>query len=117
MAVRNGMTEHESRHGLVGGFVLWRVLIQSGNKLLGARWHRDRAVQDDILGWKSLAVQVSIGIVVRPERGTFQGDASEQAAGTRIAQNLRAHGGVRCSSSFAPHGTCCSRGIGAQLDL
>jgi len=82
MAIRIGMAKHESRHKSVEGFVLWRVLVQSGDKLLGAGWHRNRASQDNIPGWKSLTVQVSIGIVVRPERGTFQRDAGKQASGT-----------------------------------
>src|SRR5208282_6201770 len=68
-------------HRSVGGLVLWRALVQGGQELPGAGRRRNDTLQHDVLGGEVLAIQMHVGVVVRAERGAFEGDAGEQTTG------------------------------------
>src|SRR5580692_3549918 len=60
-------------------------------------------------------INVLGSIVVWSKRGTLERNAGKQTACARIAQDFRAHIGIRIRGSVAPYGACCHRGIAAQF--
>src|ERR1700721_120044 len=69
----------------------------------------------DLSRWEFAAIDVLRSIVVWSKRGTLQRNAGKQTACARIAQDFRAHIGIRIRGSVAPYGACCPRGIAAQF--
>src|SRR6516165_9297662 len=81
------------------------------------RLRRNGAVDHNAFGANILAVQVSIGPIIRTQGGTFQGRAGEQAAGPRIAQNRGPHEYVKICLHVPTYGARRRRCVTTDLHL
>src|SRR5277367_5573161 len=71
----------------------------------------------DVLGLDRAAIDVFAGIIVRTNRGAFQGNSRKHAATARIAENLSAHPGIGIRRSITSFGASGNRSVGAELNL
>src|SRR6267378_6953248 len=68
--------------------VLRRLLVQIRNQFLSGGRNGDSTLEHDGFCFDLLAIDALIAVIVRANRGAFQREAGEQAAGAGIAQDL-----------------------------
>src|SRR5882724_1897172 len=78
------------------------ILIQD-RKQPRSRSRCSGIAQNDVLVRKRFAVQLFVPVFIRPKRRSLQRNTSEDAARSRVSQNLGVHLGIRFCRRVAPH--------------
>ena len=80
-------------------------------------WHLYFTVKHNFLGTDLPAVDALVRIIVRSQRGAFQGNSCKKATRTRVCQYFGAHGYVRICLGVTSYGSCSRRCVSAKLYL
>src|SRR5260370_42551823 len=83
------------------------------------RWGRSTNLRpgDDLCRTRGVPVELVICVIVGPKRRAIQGYADKSASRTRVAQNLRAHIGVRIGCGRTSLRSSGDRFIRSELHL
>ena len=95
------------RAAVSGGFrtslfrqVVGRMLVQGAQQECRRGWRRYYLVEDDRFSIDFFSVKVLVGVIVRTQRGTRQGDAGEETARARVGEDLGPHGYIGFSGGI-----------------
>src|SRR5580658_2439213 len=93
------------------------MLFEDVDETAASFRHTGVFAANDFASLHRVTVDVGTGVIIRANRGAFEGYSGKYSARARIAEDLGAHPGVGIRGSIASLWSGCNGSVAAQLNL